>query len=138
MLIWSDKMLPFSRGRHNMELPPCGALQNHQRKPVRFMHCSPGEVRSISNVISCTSYIHGQSLIFLLARKYLTPFYFNQVGKYVGSSNNSQGIEKYIFIRSLFKHLSTSNHPQSDGQIDITIQTVDDILRACILESGSN
>ena len=32
-------------------------------------------------------------------------------------------------------HLSTSNHPQTDGQTERTIQTLEDMLRACVLES---
>ena len=32
--------------------------------------------------------------------------------------------------------LSTSNHPQTDGQTERTIQTLEDMLRACVLESG--
>ena len=34
--------------------------------------------------------------------------------------------------------LSTSNHPQTDGQMERTIQTLEDMLRACVLESGGN
>ncbi|XP_050890368.1 uncharacterized protein LOC127095768 [Lathyrus oleraceus] len=34
--------------------------------------------------------------------------------------------------------LSTSNHPQTDGQTERTIQTLTDMLRACILDSGGN
>lgn len=32
--------------------------------------------------------------------------------------------------------LSTSNLPQMDGQTERTIQTLEDMLRACVLESG--
>ncbi|XP_073223510.1 uncharacterized protein [Cicer arietinum] len=35
-------------------------------------------------------------------------------------------------------HLSTSYHPQTDGQTERTIQTLEDMLRACILEEGGN
>ncbi|GJV13017.1 putative reverse transcriptase domain-containing protein [Tanacetum coccineum] len=31
---------------------------------------------------------------------------------------------------------STANHPQTDGQIERTIQTLEDMLRACILEGS--
>ncbi|GAU51348.1 hypothetical protein TSUD_412960 [Trifolium subterraneum] len=34
--------------------------------------------------------------------------------------------------------MSTSNHPQTDGQSERTIQTLEDMLRACILEDGGN
>ena len=34
--------------------------------------------------------------------------------------------------------LSTSNHPQTDGQTERTIHTLEDMLRACVLESGGN
>ncbi|XP_058761197.1 uncharacterized protein LOC131634544 [Vicia villosa] len=34
--------------------------------------------------------------------------------------------------------MSTSNHPQSDGQTERTIQTIEDMLRACILEEGGS
>src|SRR3954462_15149533 len=34
--------------------------------------------------------------------------------------------------------LSTSNHPQTDGQTERTIQTLEDMLRACVLESIGN
>ena len=34
--------------------------------------------------------------------------------------------------------LSTSNHPQTDGQTERTIQTMEDMLRACVLESRGN
>ena len=30
--------------------------------------------------------------------------------------------------------LSTTFHPQTDGQADLTIQTLEDILRACIID----
>ncbi|GAU28976.1 hypothetical protein TSUD_391740, partial [Trifolium subterraneum] len=32
--------------------------------------------------------------------------------------------------------MSTSNHPQTDGQTERTIQTLEDMLRACVLEDG--
>ncbi|GAU33777.1 hypothetical protein TSUD_393390 [Trifolium subterraneum] len=32
--------------------------------------------------------------------------------------------------------MSTSNHPQTDGQSERTIQTLEDMLRACVLEDG--
>ena len=35
-------------------------------------------------------------------------------------------------------NLSTSFHPHTDGQIERTIQTLEDLLRACILEFGGN
>ncbi|XP_058784742.1 uncharacterized protein LOC131659586 [Vicia villosa] len=35
-------------------------------------------------------------------------------------------------------NLSTSNHPQTDGQTERTIQTIEDMLRACILEIGGS
>lgn len=34
--------------------------------------------------------------------------------------------------------LSMSNHPQTDGQIERMIHTLEDMLRACVLESGGN
>ncbi|GAU50199.1 hypothetical protein TSUD_408870 [Trifolium subterraneum] len=34
--------------------------------------------------------------------------------------------------------MSTSNHPQTDGQSEGTIQTLEDMLRACVLEDGGN
>ncbi|GAU18217.1 hypothetical protein TSUD_26810 [Trifolium subterraneum] len=34
--------------------------------------------------------------------------------------------------------ISTSNHPQTDGQSERTIQTLEDMLRACVLEDGGN
>ncbi|GAU51265.1 hypothetical protein TSUD_412520 [Trifolium subterraneum] len=34
--------------------------------------------------------------------------------------------------------MSTSNHPQTDGQYERTIQTLEDMLRACVLEDGGN
>ncbi|GAU46468.1 hypothetical protein TSUD_402350 [Trifolium subterraneum] len=34
--------------------------------------------------------------------------------------------------------MNTSNHPQTDGQSERTIQTLEDMLRACILEDGGN
>ncbi|GAU51168.1 hypothetical protein TSUD_412030 [Trifolium subterraneum] len=33
--------------------------------------------------------------------------------------------------------MSTSNHPQTDGQSERTIQTLEDMLRACVLEDGA-
>ena len=35
-------------------------------------------------------------------------------------------------------NLSTSFHPQTYGQSERTIQTLEDLLRACILEFGGN
>jgi hypothetical protein len=32
--------------------------------------------------------------------------------------------------------MSTSHHPQTDGQSERTIQTLEDMLRACVLEDG--
>ncbi|KAK2395950.1 hypothetical protein QL285_057638 [Trifolium repens] len=32
--------------------------------------------------------------------------------------------------------MSTSHHPQTDGQTERTIQTLEDMLRACVLEDG--
>ncbi|GAU30442.1 hypothetical protein TSUD_392550 [Trifolium subterraneum] len=34
--------------------------------------------------------------------------------------------------------MSSSNHPQTDGQSERTIQTLEDMLRACVLEDGGN
>ncbi|GAU51374.1 hypothetical protein TSUD_413070 [Trifolium subterraneum] len=34
--------------------------------------------------------------------------------------------------------MSTSNHPQTDGQSERTIQTLEDMLRACVLEDDGN
>jgi hypothetical protein len=34
--------------------------------------------------------------------------------------------------------LSTSHHPQTDGQSKRTIQTLEDMLRACVLEDGGS
>lgn len=34
--------------------------------------------------------------------------------------------------------LSTPSHPQTDGQNERKIQTLEDMLRACVLESGGN
>ncbi|GAU49756.1 hypothetical protein TSUD_407990 [Trifolium subterraneum] len=34
--------------------------------------------------------------------------------------------------------MSTSNHPQTDGKSEQTIQTLEDMLRACVLEDGGN
>lgn len=31
-------------------------------------------------------------------------------------------------------NLSSTNHPQSDGQLERTIETLEDMLRACALE----
>ncbi|GJR69440.1 reverse transcriptase domain-containing protein [Tanacetum coccineum] len=47
------------------------------------------------------------------------------------------------FWRSLQKALgtsldmSTAYHPQTDGQSEITIQTLEDMLRACVIEFGN-
>lgn len=35
-------------------------------------------------------------------------------------------------------HLSTAYHPQTDGQSERTIQTLEDMLRACVLDFGGN
>jgi uncharacterized damage-inducible protein DinB len=35
-------------------------------------------------------------------------------------------------------NLSTTYHPQTDGQSERTIHVLEDLLRACILEIGSN
>ena len=35
-------------------------------------------------------------------------------------------------------NLSTSNHPQTDGKTKRTIQTIKEMLRACIIESGGS
>ena len=35
-------------------------------------------------------------------------------------------------------NLSTSNHPKTDGKMERTIQTIEDIIRACIFESSGN
>ena len=32
--------------------------------------------------------------------------------------------------------LSSTYHPQTDGQTDRTIQSLEDLLRACVLEQG--
>ncbi|MCI72876.1 retrotransposon protein, partial [Trifolium medium] len=34
--------------------------------------------------------------------------------------------------------MSTSHHPQTDGQSERTIQTLEDMLRACVLEDKGN
>lgn len=35
-------------------------------------------------------------------------------------------------------HLSTAYHPQTDGQSERTIQTLEDMLRACIIDFGGS
>ncbi|MCI67174.1 retrotransposon protein, partial [Trifolium medium] len=32
--------------------------------------------------------------------------------------------------------MNTSHHPQTDGQSERTIQTLEDMLRSCVLEDG--
>ena len=34
--------------------------------------------------------------------------------------------------------MSTSYHPQTDGQSERTIQTLEDMLRACVLDTGKS
>ena len=34
--------------------------------------------------------------------------------------------------------MSTTYHPQNDGQIERTIQTLEDMLRACVLDFGGS
>ena len=49
---------------------------------------------------------------------------------------------KSIFWKSLQEalgsklRLSSANHPQTDGQSDRTIQSLEDLLRVCVLEQG--
>jgi len=40
-------------------------------------------------------------------------------------------------LETLLK-MSTSDHPQADGQTERTIHTLEDILRACVLEDGGS
>jgi len=35
-------------------------------------------------------------------------------------------------------HLSSAYHPQTDGQSERTIQSLEDLLRACVLEDSSS
>ena len=35
-------------------------------------------------------------------------------------------------------HISTAYHPQKDGQFERTIQTLEDMLRACIIDFGGS
>ena len=35
-------------------------------------------------------------------------------------------------------NLSTTYHPQTDGQSERTIQTMEDMLRACVIDFGRN
>jgi len=35
-------------------------------------------------------------------------------------------------------NMSTTYHPQTDGQSDSTIQTLEDILRACVIDFGGS
>ena len=35
-------------------------------------------------------------------------------------------------------NLSTAYHPQTDGQSERTIQTMEDMLRACVIDFGGN
>ncbi|GJX11676.1 putative reverse transcriptase domain-containing protein [Tanacetum coccineum] len=56
---------------------------------------------------------------------------------------SSQGFEASNFWRSLQKALgtsldmSTAYHPQTDGQSERTIQTLEDMLRACVIDFGN-
>jgi hypothetical protein len=49
------------------------------------------------------------------------------------SSNFWQGLHKELGTRI---HLSTAYHPQTDGQSERTIQTLEDMLRSCVIEYG--
>src|SRR3990170_215691 len=48
-------------------------------------------------------------------------------------SNFWQSLQRELGTRV---HLSTAYHPQTDGQSERTIQTLEDMLRACVMEYG--
>ena len=61
---------------------------------------------------------------------------------YIISDRGSQFTSR--FWRSLLRglgskiNLSTTFHPQTDGQVECTIQTLKDMLRACIIDFNRN
>nr|GEU88433.1 reverse transcriptase domain-containing protein [Tanacetum cinerariifolium] len=100
-----------------------------------YSECSIGSQKE-ENFI--TEYLHEDESLEKLTRQYL-----NEIVSRHGVPDRD-GRSTLHFWRSLHKALgtrldmSTTYHPQTDGQSERTIQTLEDMLRACVLNFGKS
>ena len=74
----------------------------------------------------------------------LANFYIQEMVKLLGIPSTIISDQDSRFLRALQKafgtklYLSTTYHPQTNKQIERTIQTLEDMLRACVVDQGGS
>ncbi|GKB17494.1 putative reverse transcriptase domain-containing protein [Tanacetum coccineum] len=99
------------------------------------IHYHPGKTNVVADALSQIKPLRVRSLVMTIHPK--LPSQILEAQTKAIKAENLRGIDK-AFEDSLSTQLdkSTAYHPEIDGQSERTIQTIEDMLRACVIDFG--